>query len=261
LNSDYFRENDITKESWTKKDVEGERLADVPLFILTSHKTFSAAESFAYDMKVRNRAIIIGDSTRGGAHSVDLFKINEQFEIYISTVRSFNPLTESNWEGTGVIPDIFVPAEFALDTAIVYANKAAIDYGKIKDAEMKQAVLKMQYQLDCAEKLYQDCEDSLAAAFLDSAFQTGIEADLVNEFFVQVLAYEYQSAEDDRILFGILKKNTDLFPYSCTAYEMLAWAYLKRGDEDKAIQNFQKELELDPNNSIASQMLKKLKKE
>ncbi len=260
LNSDYFREFDITKESWTTKEIVGNRLTDIPLFILTSHKTFSAAESFAFDMKVRNRAIIIGDSTGGGAHSVDLFKIDQQFEIYISTARSFNPVTGSNWERTGVIPDILVPAESALDTAIVLAKKEAMKYGEVKDAEMKEAVLKMQNQLDRADKLYQIGKDELAYVVLDSVFQIGIKAKLINEFFVQVLAYDYWSTEHEEILLGILKKYIEIFPDSYNIYEMLAWAHLKQGDEELAIQNFEKVLEIDPNNSLASQMLKKLKK-
>ena len=84
--------------------------------------SFSAAECFAYDMKVRGRAIIVGDSTKGGAHSVDLYNLFEQFEIYIPTMRAINPVTGSNWEGVGVIPDLTVNAESALDSAIVLAT-------------------------------------------------------------------------------------------------------------------------------------------
>ena len=83
-------------------------------------------------MKAKGRATIIGDTTRGGAHHVDSFKINDRFEIYLSTGKAVNPLTGANWEGVGVIPDIVVPAEFALDTAIVYAKKAAEKYREIK---------------------------------------------------------------------------------------------------------------------------------
>jgi len=258
LNSDYFRELDITKESWTEKEITGKRLTDIPLFILTSKKTFSAAESFAFDLKVQKRATVVGDSTKGGEHSVDLFQIDDRYEIYISTVRSFNPVTGTNWEGTGVIPDILVPAESALDTAIVLAKKAAAVFGKVKDTLMKEVVQEMQSQLDRADKLYQNGEDDLAFSVLDSAFQTGAQADLIDEFFVQVLAYHYRSIKNEKIHFGILKKNIEIFPNSSGAYEMLAWAFFEQGDEENASLNFKKVLELDPDNSLASQMIKKL---
>ena len=53
LNSWYSREDDFLTEYWTFQDIGVKRLVDVPLFILTSKRTFSASESFAYDMKVR----------------------------------------------------------------------------------------------------------------------------------------------------------------------------------------------------------------
>ncbi|MDH4197265.1 MAG: S41 family peptidase, partial [Candidatus Aminicenantes bacterium] len=108
LSSWYSRERDFLQEFWTRREVGGERLADVPLFLLTGPKTFSAAEMFAYDMQASRRAMIVGEATRGGAHSVDLFRVDDQFEIYISTGRAVNPLTGSNWEGVGVLPDVRV---------------------------------------------------------------------------------------------------------------------------------------------------------
>jgi tetratricopeptide (TPR) repeat protein len=261
LNSDYFREGDILKENWTRKEIAPKKMADVPLFLLTSHKTFSAAESFAYDMQVRGRAVIVGDSTRGGAHSVDLFKIDDRFEIYISTARSFNPVTNRNWEGFGVIPDVYVPAGSALDTAIVLAGKAAREFGRVKDGQLREAVIRMQAQLDRADSLYQKGEDEAAGALLDSAIQTGFDVDLIDEFFMQVLAYDYWAGKSDRMLFGVLKKNTELFPDSFSAHESLAWAYFYHGKNGLAAKCFRKVLELDPDNTTAPAMLEKIENE
>ncbi len=258
LNSDYSRESDATTESWTTGDIVGKSLADIPLFLLTGKKTFSAAESFAYDMKVRKRATIVGDSTRGGAHSVDLFKIGDRFEMYLSTGRSFNPVTGGTWEGTGVLPDIPVPAGSALDTALVLARKAAREHGQAKDAELKKAVAKMQEQLNRAQERYHTGENRLAKAALDSAFQTGFGVDCINEFFVQVLAYDYRSRQADRMLMALLNKNIETFPNSSNAYELLAWYGYEHGDKELAIRNFEKALALDRNNTSSIEMLKKL---
>ena len=125
LTSHYSRETNFLTEFWTTAEVAGTRRTDVPVFVLTGEGTFSAAEIFAYDMQVNGRATLVGDSTGGGAHSVDLYQIDDRFEIYIPTARAINPVTSGNWEGTGVIPDVLVASDAALDTALVLARAAA----------------------------------------------------------------------------------------------------------------------------------------
>jgi hypothetical protein len=62
------REN-TTEESWTRSPVAGNRLADKPVYVLTSGRTFSGAEHFCYDLKMLRRVTIVGEKTRGGAHA------------------------------------------------------------------------------------------------------------------------------------------------------------------------------------------------
>ena len=259
LTGTFYKVENITEEWWTSEKVEGKRLLDIPLFILINKKTFSAAEQFSYDLKVRKRATFIGEPTKGGAHSVDLFPVGDRFEIYIPTARAINPVTGSNWEGTGVIPDVQVPSETALDTAIVLAKKAAQEYGKKKDAEMMKNIDEMQKQLDRAELLFKNDKDSDAVACLDSAFQTGSKADVLNEFFIEVLAYHYSSNKQYKMTIEILKKQVELFPESSSAYESLAWAYYEQDEKELAKEYFLKVLQLGGNNSIAGPMLQKLK--
>ena len=261
LTSTYYREDDITEEWWTCEHVDGKRLLDVPLFVLISDKTFSAAEYLAYDLKVRERATLVGEATGGGAHSVDLFPVGELFEIYIPTARAVNPVTGSNWEGTGVEPDVEVPSEKALDTAVELAKKAAQEYRKAKDADVTAAVEKMQKQLDEAESLFEKGSIDEAAARLDAFFHAASQAGMLNEFFIDVLVYHYSSHRSYQTAIGILKKWIELFPGSSDAHESLAWAYYKQGDKAQAIKYFSAALELDKNNSIAKQMLQKLGQE
>jgi tetratricopeptide (TPR) repeat protein len=261
LNSWYFRGADFLKEAWTFKEIGVERLTDVPLFLLTSKRTFSAAESFAYDMKIRGRATIIGDSTKGGAHSVDLFKIDDQFEIYIPTARAINPITGGNWEGTGVIPDIPVPSESALETAIVSAKKAGAEFVKAKEAKLKLAVEEMQVLMDRAEILFRKNKKDEAGVALDSFFQIADTQNLINEFFIDVLAYNYSSKKDEQILYAILTKKIEFFPISPTAYEALGYAYYRNNKKELAIANFRKALEFDPDNRNVMKLIKRLRNE
>ena len=86
----------------------------MPVYILTSHKTFSAAEDFSYGMQKAKRASIVGEITGGGAHPQMPFYIGQGFVSSIPFARSYNPVTKTDWEGTGVIPDVKVEAGKAL---------------------------------------------------------------------------------------------------------------------------------------------------
>jgi hypothetical protein len=90
------------------------------LCILTSVKTYSAAEAFAYTLKHSARAVIIGEATGGGAHFVDMLSVNDQIAVRMPVARAYSPITKANWEGTGVIPDIIVDAAQALVRAKEY---------------------------------------------------------------------------------------------------------------------------------------------
>ena len=86
----------------------------MPVYILTSKHTFSAAEDFSYGMQMAKRAIIVGDTTGGGAHPQLPFSVGNGFVVSIPFARSFNPVTKTDWEGTGVIPDVKASADEAL---------------------------------------------------------------------------------------------------------------------------------------------------
>ncbi len=130
LNSLYYRPGDVTEEYWTLKRVNGTKLPNIPLYILTSHYTFSAAEEFSYNMQTRKRATLVGETTGGGANPGSMFIINDHFEMFLSTGRAINPITKTNWEGVGVVPEIAVDAELALEKAIELATVSA---GKVRD--------------------------------------------------------------------------------------------------------------------------------
>jgi C-terminal processing protease CtpA/Prc len=84
---------------------------------LTSKQTFSGAEEFTYNLKNLKRATIIGETTGGGAHPVSGHRIDDHFMIGVPFAKAVNPISKTNWEGTGVEPDVKVPAADALATA------------------------------------------------------------------------------------------------------------------------------------------------
>jgi hypothetical protein len=117
LTTNYSRPKDKYDQSWTLPYVPGKIMPDVPLFVLTSKSTFSAAEEFCYCLKHLERATLVGETTRGGAHPIDEKIIDDNFILVLPEQRSINPITGGNWEGVGVEPHVLVSAQEAFDSA------------------------------------------------------------------------------------------------------------------------------------------------
>lgn len=126
LNDLYWREGDRTEQFWTKKEVAGKRYLNKDVYVLTSKYTFSGAEEFTYNLKNLKRATIIGETSGGGAHPGSGFRITEHFNMFVPMGRAISPITKTNWEGTGVTPDIAVPADQALTVARLMALKKSL---------------------------------------------------------------------------------------------------------------------------------------
>ncbi|MDQ3014182.1 MAG: S41 family peptidase, partial [Acidobacteriota bacterium] len=124
LNDLYSRPDNKTEEFWTRDDVPGKRYGDKPVFVLTSSRTFSGAEEFSYNLKNLRRGTIVGETTGGGAHPVNTRRLGKDFIITVPFARAINPITKTNWEGTGVKPDVDVPAAQALKAAHLLAIRA-----------------------------------------------------------------------------------------------------------------------------------------
>lgn len=139
LNDLYWREGDLTHQWWTLPYVPGKRYGDKKeVYVLTSKRTFSAAEEFTYNLKCLKRATIIGETTGGGAHPGGGRRINAHFGVWVPGGRAINPITRSNWEGTGVKPDIEIPAEQAFKVAHIEAMKKVL--AGLTDPERQRAV-------------------------------------------------------------------------------------------------------------------------
>ena len=121
-----------TVQSYSADFVPGQRIIDQPIYILTSDRTFSAAEEFTFDMKNLDRATVVGDTTGGGGHTVAEYTFNFdgfRMGIRVPYGRAYNPENNEGWEGVGVSPHIAVPADQALEAAHADA------LGKLIEAE------------------------------------------------------------------------------------------------------------------------------
>ncbi|MFF7534431.1 S41 family peptidase [Streptomyces bobili] len=118
LNTMHWRDGERSEQSWSLPYVPGARFGgSKPLYVLSSDSTFSAAEELAYDLQQLGRAVVVGEPTRGGAHPCQDWTLHPHLEATVPVGRAINPVSGTNWEGTGVQPDIPCAAADALDHA------------------------------------------------------------------------------------------------------------------------------------------------
>jgi retinol-binding protein 3 len=121
LNDLYARAADLTENYWTLPYVPGTRASKADVYVLTSARTFSGAEEFSYNLQNLKRATIVGETTGGGAHPTNAMIVQRDFILRVPFARAINPVSKTNWEGTGVKPDIACPAAEAFDKAYALA--------------------------------------------------------------------------------------------------------------------------------------------
>ena len=252
LNSIYSRPEDETREFWTQPDVPGRKLAEsAKVYVLTSSRTFSGAEEFSYNLQNLKRATIVGETTGGGAHPVMAVFLGKRFSMSMPFARAINPITNTNWEGVGVVPDVKVDAGQALDKAIELA-RAAIEGGEtaakpktvggdtdeaMVDAETGMDVPEL---IDEAEFLAGEQEYAKAAKLLEKA--TKLEPD--NDVAWFQLGYNlHMSGKIDKAI-EVHKKAAEYERFAGIAHYNLGCAYSLKKDSDKAFEALNKALDL-----------------
>ena len=115
LNDIYDRPTNHTEQGWTRDQLAGPKYGGRrKVYLLTSNDTFSAGEDFAYALKNLKRATLVGEPTGGGAHPGSAVRLNDHFGAIVPSGRSISPITNADWEGVGVIPDVATDADDAL---------------------------------------------------------------------------------------------------------------------------------------------------
>jgi C-terminal processing protease CtpA/Prc len=115
----YDRPTDTLIQRFTQPYVPGKRFGpEKPVYVLISPKTFSAAEALAYNLQALGRARVIGETSGGGAHPFEYLRIHPNYVLWSVTAKSVNPITGTNWQSVGVLPDIQVSSVDALQRAL-----------------------------------------------------------------------------------------------------------------------------------------------
>jgi hypothetical protein len=120
----FSRLDGSTEQSWTFAYVPGPRLGNMPVYVLQSRRSASAAEDLSYVLKTTGRATLVGETTKGAANPVEEFVFPElSICMAVSAYRVTSPITGTCWEGVGVGPDVEVDAVDALYAAGAEAMK------------------------------------------------------------------------------------------------------------------------------------------
>ncbi|WMN11193.1 S41 family peptidase [Marivirga salinae] len=230
LSGKYERRTDSYSELLTVT-VKGQKRLEIPLFILTSDFTFSAAEAFAYDLQSRKRAVIVGENTGGGAHPVNFMPIAQGYGILMPYARSINPITESNWEGIGVTPDIPTTSEDAFEKARKLAQDAAKSYREEPFNKLKALLAK--------NKITEEEE-----AMVYDLFKLLLRRKHLEDFMINHMGYFYLDNQKMHSAFIIFKTNLRLFPDSPNAHDSFAEFLALQGKKDEALNHYQQAVTL-----------------
>lgn len=242
INTLYFRQGNRKDEVITH-EVNGKKMIDVPLFIIIGPKSFSGAEEFSYNMQSQKRATLVGGITGGAANPGDVFKINSDLEIYIPTGTGTNPITKTNWEGTGVIPEIKTSGESAYPKAVELASQAAAVYRNKKASESKKIYNELQEIIDKQAQSYSDGDITKIDQQMLQIFTKGNDLNLFNEGDINF--FGSQNIKNNPIIAeSILKCNTVLYPRSPMTYLAYGDMLELNGKKNLALINFEKSIVL-----------------
>jgi retinol-binding protein 3 len=257
LNRIYFRQENITEENWTFP-VKGKRFPyDIPLYILVNENVFSAGEEFSYSMQALKRATIIGEKTGGGAHITRPFRINNRYEALIPWGRAINPVTGTNWEGTGVIPDIEVRPDSALEVALGLASAEALKRREFRETKDQEKTLELNGKLNQVKTLFQSNQAKDAASLLWQVLTDGINSRLVSEEMIDDLGTYWMEKEMIDMALVCFRFNIQQYPESVTSavhYYNQAEALIKKGLKNEARISLQKALEINPHAAWAKRL-------
>jgi C-terminal processing protease CtpA/Prc len=132
VNDIYLRKENATIKYVTTPEPSFAQFYNMPVYVLCNHTTFSAAEALIYQFKTFKRATIVGEKTRGGAHVVSFQSLGNGFVADIPFGNAISPITKSNWESTGIMPDLVCDAANALTVAMEHFGKKTMVLKPVK---------------------------------------------------------------------------------------------------------------------------------
>jgi len=239
-----------------------ERTFTGPVILLTSRLSISAAENFALAMRVIPHVTVVGDTTSGCFADMEWHDLPNGWTVSVSR-NLFVDYTGKCWEGTGVPPDVIVRGEHrdgdadrALETALSLLEGGGPplqDESASAEAVMINLVDFLSSGLDAGDFAH------ARASYERARRELPPEKCYFHRVDINALGYKMLTAErlDDAV--AVFELYVELLSWDFNAYDSLGEAYMIRGDTEKAIANYERSLELNPDNEGAVKMLEKLR--
>jgi tetratricopeptide (TPR) repeat protein len=181
-----------------------------------------------------HRATTVGETSGGGAHPTRYYPLDAGNGVSIPFARTVNPVTKTNWEGVGVIPDVKCNADEALDKAIALAEVAAKEYKKSILAPLTE-------KLSAVE----DKEISKTdAQEIHELLKSALEANMLTENDINLAGYHYLNAGKLSPALAIFSSNTILFPTSVNVHDSYAEGLAADGQNALALEYYEKAVAL-----------------
>jgi C-terminal processing protease CtpA/Prc len=122
---------------YTLTELTGRRVPAIDIFVLTSKRTFSAAEAFTFALQDRGRAVVVGETTRGGANAGRYRDLPYGFRVFIPDSHASSPVSQKSWDRIGIKPDIASPATSAFDVAYREALRRLIVSARSEEERLR----------------------------------------------------------------------------------------------------------------------------
>jgi tetratricopeptide (TPR) repeat protein len=233
-----------------------------PVILLTNRLSVSAAENFALAMRVLPHVTVVGDITSGCFADMEWHDLANGWRFSVSR-NLFVDFAGRCWEGIGVPPDIMVRGhelQGDVDPAFELALRLLQNGGPALQDESASAEAALVSLVEVlADVLENGSFDAARTAFEAARRDLPPESWYLSNGEINGLGYRMLGDErfDDAV--SVFELYVELFPDDANAYDSLGEAFMDRGDTKPAIANYERSLELNPNNGNAVEMLTKLR--
>ncbi|MGB9180702.1 MAG: tetratricopeptide repeat protein [Pyrinomonadaceae bacterium] len=220
------------------------------LFTVTSRRTFSAAQNLVNELEKYTETIFVGEPTGENVNFYgDPARIalpNSGLVVRASGLwwQNMDPRDRRQWTGPEIAAEM---------TSEDYRNnvdpamKAILGYGSKKNLTemLSEALSKNDAAL--AAKEFREFKNDPANAYRDT------------EALMNTFGYQLMGAKRLNDAIEVFKLNVEAYPQSSNVYDSLGEAYMNAGSKELAIKNYEKSIELNPQNFGGIEMLKKLR--
>lgn len=243
----------------TTEDHPDSLFRELPLYLLTSKRTFSAGEAFSFAMKINGRGTLVGEVTGGGGHFGGRTSVAGGFSLWLPVGRAYDKRTGLGWEGVGVEPHVGTSATKALKKAYSLAKADALARSKVRHAAELEAEAVLQEAIESLREGALSPEKGLAV--LRPALDRCVEVGSLACSEINQLGYRSLSAQEPSLALGYFRYNTERYPEVPNTWDSLAEAYRSVGDLHRSIASYRKVLDLDPDNDHAATRLAEVQAE